>query len=62
MAAWAFADALLVSSLKSTRPLREPLRSALQIVGAIRMAQREGRLRVTTTGGRVTIGIDETEV
>jgi hypothetical protein len=58
MATWAFADALLVSSLKSTRPLRGPLRQALGRVGTIRMAQRDGRLRVTTTGGRVTIGID----
>lgn len=58
MAAWALAEALLVSSLASMRPRREPLRRALQTVGSIRMAQREGRLRITTTGGRVTIGID----
>lgn len=58
MAAWAFADALLVSSLKSTRPLREPLRQTLELVGTIRIAQRDGRLRITTTGGRVTIAID----
>jgi hypothetical protein len=58
MTALAFADALLVSSLRSTRPRREPLRRALEIVGNIRMAEREGRLRVTTADGRVTIGID----
>jgi hypothetical protein len=58
MAAWAFADALLVSSLKSTRPLREPLRQVLELVGTIRIAQRDGRLRVSTTERRVTIGID----
>ena len=61
MAAWAFADALLVSSLTSTRPRREPLRRALECVGTIRIAERDGRLRVTTTGGRVTIGIDRSE-
>jgi hypothetical protein len=58
MAAFAFADALLVSSLKSTRPLREPLRRALELVGTIRLVQHDGRLRVAATGGRVTIGID----
>jgi hypothetical protein len=61
MAALAFADALLVSSLRSTHPHREPLRRALEIVGIIRMTQRDGRLRVTTTDGRVTIGMDESE-
>lgn len=61
MAAFAFADALLVSSLKSTRPRRESLRRALEIVGTIRMAQHDGRLRVSTTGDRFTIGIDEGE-
>jgi hypothetical protein len=30
----------------------------LEIVGTIRMAQRDGRVRITTTGGRVTIGMD----
>jgi hypothetical protein len=58
MAAFAFADALLVSSLRSTRPRREPLRRALQTVGTLRLAERDGRLRVTTTGERVTIDID----
>ena len=58
MAAWAFANALLVSSLKSTHPRREPLRQKLELVGTIRVAQRDGRLRVTTTDSRVTIGID----
>jgi hypothetical protein len=58
MAAFAFADALLVSSLQSTRPLREPLRRALELVGTIRLAQHDGQLRVATMGGRVTIGID----
>jgi hypothetical protein len=61
MAAWAFAEALLVSSLTSTRPRREPLRRALEIVGTIRIAQRDGRLGVTTTGDRVSISIDRSD-
>jgi hypothetical protein len=44
--------------LTSTRPRRESLRRALEIVGTIRIAQRDGRLGVTTTGDRVSISID----
>ena len=57
LAVWSFADALVVSSLASSHPRLGPLRRALETIGTVRMAEREGRLRVTTTDGRTTIGL-----
>jgi hypothetical protein len=37
---------------------REPLRHALELVSTIRIADRDGRSRVTTAGDRVTIDIE----
>jgi hypothetical protein len=62
LAVFAFADALVVSSLASSKPGLAQLRRALETIGTLRMADREGRLRVTTSDGLTTIGIDEPEV
>lgn len=57
LATFAFADALIVSSLASSRPRLEPLKHSLETIGNVRMADRDGRLRVSTSDGRTTIRI-----
>ena len=46
---FAFAEALVVSSLASGRPRFQPLQRALDTVGTMRNLEREGRLVVTDT-------------
>jgi hypothetical protein len=57
LSVFAFADALVVSSLASSRPRLEPLKRSLELIGTVRIADRDGRLRVTTSEGRTTIGL-----
>jgi hypothetical protein len=59
LAVFALADALVVSSLASGHPRVGALRGALEIIGSVRLANRDGRLRVTTTDSRLTIAIED---
>lgn len=62
IAAFAFADALLVSHLASGRPRLQPLRQALELIGTIRNLDRAGRLLVTAgDDGSVSIGLAEAD-
>jgi hypothetical protein len=62
IAAFAFADALLVSHLASGRPRLQPLRQALEVIGTIRTLERDGRLSVTVRDdGSFSIGIADAD-
>jgi hypothetical protein len=52
IAAFAFADALVVSHLATGRPRLQPLRQALELIGTIRNLERAGRLSVTARNRR----------
>jgi hypothetical protein len=63
IAAFAFADALLVSHLASGRPRLQPLRQALEQIGTIRNLERAGRLSVTARDdGSFSIGLADADV
>jgi hypothetical protein len=62
IAAFAFADALLVSHLASGRPRLQPLRQALEQIGTIRNLERAGRLSVTARDdGSFSIGLADAD-
>jgi hypothetical protein len=62
IAAFAFADALLVSHLASGRPRLQPLRQALEQIGTIRNLARAGRLSVTAMDdGSFSIGLADAD-
>lgn len=50
MGVFAFAEALLISELATGHPRRGPLRQALERIGTMRLAEREGRLKITSDG------------
>jgi hypothetical protein len=63
IATFAFAEALVVANLASGRPRLGPLQQTLETIGTLHRLEREGRLAVTETAGRITIsatGPDDT--
>ncbi len=51
LATWAFAMALLVSSLHAGRPRSGPLQRTLRVIGGLREHEAEGRLKITPLEG-----------
>jgi hypothetical protein len=61
IAMFAFSEALIVSHLASGRPRIGPLRKTMDLIGNIRLMDRDGRLSVATTAKGTTISASTTE-
>src|SRR3954469_1360442 len=61
IAMFAFSEALIVSHLASGRPRIGPLRQTMELIGNIRVMDRDGRLSVVTTANGTTISASITE-
>ncbi len=57
MSVFAFSYALVISELATGRPRLGPLRQALETIGVMRLAERDGRLEITTNENGTTIGL-----
>lgn len=61
LAMFATAEALVVSSLASGRPRRQPLQDALKRVASLRDMDRNGRIVVSSTAAGTTIGLADAD-
>jgi hypothetical protein len=61
IAMFAFSEVLIVSHLASGRPRIAPLRKTLELIGNLRLLDRDGRLTVATTSEGITISARDSD-